>query len=276
MNNLAQRVCSAVVLFLLLVFLTHNSTTIPIKVTAVSILFLIILWEYARLFRSRFLRIFFQILVISELLSVLFFTEFLEKTSNYLFWFLCLLWILILFQVLFYKKKNINDFLIFICGYSILPIFLASLLFMVMIPGIFLYVIIVVSIADSAAFIVGKMMGKTPLLPNISPGKTVEGFIGGVLIASLFSCSIALFFGLQDRLLEFLCLGFMVALTSVLGDLFFSMLKRNKGIKDSSHLIPGHGGFIDLLDGTIATLPLLTFLSFRINELGSTLALIGF
>ncbi len=276
MNNLAQRVCSAVVLFLLLVFLTHNSTTIPIKVTVVSILFLIILWEYSRLFRSRFLRIFFQILVISELLSVPFFTEFLEKTSNYLFWFLCLLWILILFQVLFYKKKNINDFLILICGYFILPTFLASLLFMVMIPGIFLYVIIVVSIADSAAFIVGKMMGKTPLLPNISPGKTVEGFIGGVLIASLFSCSIALFFGLQDRLLEFLCLGFMVALTSVLGDLFFSMLKRNKGIKDSSHLIPGHGGFIDLLDGTIATLPLLTFLSFRINELDSTLALIGF
>ena len=276
MNNLAQRVCSAVVLFLLLVFLTHNSTTIPIKVTVVSILFLIILWEYSRLFRSRFLRIFFQILVISELLSVPFFTEFLEKTSNYLFWFLCLLWILILFQVLFYKKKNINDFLILICGYFILPTFLASLLFMVMIPGIFLYVIIVVSIADSAAFIVGRMMGKTPLLPNISPGKTVEGFIGGVLIASLFSCSIALFIGLQDRLLEFLCLGFMVALTSVLGDLFFSMLKRNKGIKDSSHLIPGHGGFIDLLDGTIATLPLLTFLSFRINELDSTLALIGF
>ena len=276
MNNLAQRICSAVVLFLLLVFLTHNSTTIPIKVTVVSILFLIILWEYSRLFRSRFLRIFFQILVISELLSMLFFTEFLEKTSNYLFWFLCLLWILILFQVLFYKKKNINDFLILICGYFILPTFLASLLFMVMIPGIFLYVIIVVSIADSVAFIVGKMMGKTPLLPNISPGKTVEGFIGGVLIASLFSCSIALFIGLQDRLLEFLCLGFMVALTSVLGDLFFSMLKRNKGIKDSSHLIPGHGGFIDLLDGTIATLPLLTFLSFRINELDSTLALIGF
>ncbi|GIT35244.1 MAG: hypothetical protein Ct9H300mP4_15630 [Gammaproteobacteria bacterium] len=68
----------------------------------------------------------------------------------------------------------------------------------------------------------------------------------------------------------------MIALVSVLGDLFFSMLKRNKGIKDSSHLIPGHGGFIDLLDGTIAALPLLTFLSFRFNELGSTLALIGF
>ena len=80
------------------------------------------------------------------------------------------------------------------------------------------------------------------------------------------SCFIPLFIGLQNKLLEFLILGFLVALISVLGDLFFSMLKRNKGIKDSSHLIPGHGGFIDLLDGTIATLPLLTFLSFRMNE----------
>ena len=276
MNNLTQRICSAVVLILLLVFLSHSSTTIPIKATIVSILSLIILWEYSRLFKSRLFQIFFQILVISGLLSMLFFTGFLVKISSYLFWFLCLLWILILFQVLSYKKKNINEFLILIFGYFILPIFVASLLFMVMNPGIFLYVIIVVSIADSAAFFIGRVMGKTPLLPNISPGKTVEGFFGGVLIASLFSCFISLFIGLQDKLLEFLCLGFVVALISVLGDLFFSMLKRNRGIKDSSHLIPGHGGFIDLLDGTIAVLPLLTFLSFRINELGSTLALIGF
>ena len=276
MNNLAQRICSAVVLVLLLVFLIHSSITIPVKATVVSILSLIILWEYSRLFKSRFFQIFFQIMVICELLSAPFFTEYIEKTSSYLFWFLCLLWILILFQVLTYKKENINDFLILICGYFILPIFVASLLFMVMNPGIFLYVIIVVSIADSAAFLIGRVMGKTPLLPNISPGKTVEGFIGGVLIASLFSCFISLFIGLQDKLLEFLCLGFVVALISVLGDLFFSMLKRNRGIKDSSHLIPGHGGFIDLLDGTIAALPLITFLSFRINELGSTLALIGF
>ena len=276
MNNLSQRICSAVVLVLLLVFLTIGSTAIPIKVTVVSILSLIILWEYSRLFKSRLFQIIFLTMVIGGLLSAPFFTVFLEKTSNYLFWFLCLLWILILFLVLSYKKRSINDFCIAFSGFFILLPFVASMLFMVMTPGIFLYVIIIVSVADSAAYFVGKMKGKTPLLPNISPGKTVEGFIGGVLIASLFSCLISLFIGLQDRFLEFLCLGFVVALVSVLGDVFFSMLKRNKGIKDSSHLIPGHGGFIDLLDGTIAALPLLTFLSFRFNELGSTLALIGF
>ena len=276
MNNLSLRICSAVVLVLLLVYLTHSTTAISIKATVVSILSLIILWEYSRLFKSRLFRIIFLMLVIGGLLFAPFFTEFLEKTSNYLFWLLYLLWIMILFKVLSYNKKNINDFFIVFSGFFIFLPFVTSLFFMIMMPGIFLYVIIIVSVADSAAFFVGRMAGKTPLLPNISPGKTVEGFIGGVLIASFFSCFIPLFIGLQDNLLEFLILGFLVALISVLGDLFFSMLKRNKDIKDSSHLIPGHGGFIDLLDGTIATLPLLTFLSFRMNELDSIFSLIGY
>ena len=109
MNNLAQRICSAVVLVLLLVFLIHSSITIPVKASVVSILSLIILWEYSRLFKSRFFQIFFLIVVIGELLSAPFFTEYIEKTGSYMFWFLCLLWILILFQVLTYKKKNINS-----------------------------------------------------------------------------------------------------------------------------------------------------------------------
>ncbi|GIT35243.1 MAG: hypothetical protein Ct9H300mP4_15620 [Gammaproteobacteria bacterium] len=164
MNNLAQRICSAVILVLLLVVLTHSSTIIPVKATVISILSLIILWEYSQLFKSRFFQIFFLILVISELLSAPFFTEYIEKTSSYLFWFLCLLWALILFQVLTYKKKSVHDFLILICGYFILLPFVASLFFLAIIPGIFLYTIIIVSIADSAAFFVGRIMGKNPFI----------------------------------------------------------------------------------------------------------------
>ena len=115
MNNLTQRICSAAVLILILVVLIHPATTIPIKATAVGFISLIILWEYSRLFKSRFIRILFPILVIGGLLEMLFFTGYLEKTSNnYLFWFMCLLWVFILFLVLTYKKKNINDFLILI------------------------------------------------------------------------------------------------------------------------------------------------------------------
>ena len=126
MNNLTQRICSAAVLILILVVLIHPVTTIPIKATGVGFISLIILWEYSKLFKSRFIRIFFPILVIGGLLEMLFFTGYLEKISNYLFWFLCLLWLFILFQVLTYKKKNINDFLIFIFGHFILLLFVAS------------------------------------------------------------------------------------------------------------------------------------------------------
>ncbi|GIS87253.1 MAG: hypothetical protein CM1200mP17_18210 [Woeseia sp.] len=162
MNNLSLRICSAVVLVLLLVFLTHSTTAIPIKATVVSILSLIILWEYSRLFKSRSFRIIFLMLVISGLLFAPFFTEFLEKTSNYLFQLLCLLWILILFKVIAYNKKNINDFFIAFSGTFIFLPFVTSLFFMITMPGIFLYVIIIVSVADSAAFFVGRMAGKKP------------------------------------------------------------------------------------------------------------------
>ena len=278
MSNLVKRFCSAAVLILFLVVLSYSETAISFKTTTLGLLSIIILWEYSRLFKSRFCQVFFPILFVGILLiiSMPFATGYLETISSYYFGFLCLLWLLVTFKVLTYRNKNINDFLISIFGYFFLLSFFASLFYMTINPGIFIFTIIVVSIADSSAFFVGRMMGKTPLLPNVSPGKTIEGFVGGILIASLFSSLIALFYNLQDRILEFLILGFLIGLVSVLGDIFFSLLKRNKGIKDSSKLIPGHGGFIDLLDGTIAALPLLTFLSFRINELGSTLALIGF
>jgi len=278
MSNLVKRFCSAAVLILFLLVLSSSETAISFKSSTLGLISIIILGEYSRLFKSRFCQVFFPILFVGILLiiSMPFATGYLEIISSYYFGFLCLLWLLVSFKVLTYRNENINDFLISIFGYFFLLSFFASLFYMTINPGIFIFTIIVVSIADSSAFFVGRMMGKTPLLPNVSPGKTIEGFIGGILIASLFSSLIALFYNLQDRILEFLILGFLIGLVSVIGDIFFSLLKRNKGIKDSSKLIPGHGGFIDLLDGTIAALPLLTFLSFRINELGSTLALIGF
>ncbi len=102
MNNLTQRICSAAVLILILVVLIHPATTIPLKATAIGFISLIILWEYSRLFKSRLFRIFFPILVIGGLLEMLFFTGYLEKTSNYLFWFLCFFWGLCGLVVFFY------------------------------------------------------------------------------------------------------------------------------------------------------------------------------
>ena len=275
MKNITKRICSAVVLILILVYLTHDTTTTLARVVVATLLSLIIVWEYSRLFKSLFYQVLFPILFVSFLLSAPYLTGLLEKISNYFFVLLLFTWVVILIRVLTYKKKNINDFLIFIFGYLTLLPFVGSLFTIIIYPGILLYAVITVSIADSSAYFVGRRVGKTPLLPNISPGKTIEGFIGSLIITPIISSLIVyLFYG--EIVIGFLFIGLLLTLVSVVGDLFFSLLKRNKNIKDSSNLIPGHGGFIDLLDGTIAALPLLAFLSFKVSYLSMVLFVISF
>ena len=275
MKNITKRICSAAVLILILVYLTQDTTINLAKIVVATLLSLIIVWEYSRLFKSRIYQVLFQILFVSFVLSAPYLTGLLEKTSNYLFGLLVFAWVVILFRVLTYKKKNIDDFLVFIFGYLTLLPFVGSLFTILIYPGILLYVVITVSIADSSAYLVGRKVGKTALLPNISPGKTIEGFVGSLIITPIISSLIVyLFYG--EVVIGFLFIGFFVTLISVIGDLFFSLLKRNKNIKDSSNLIPGHGGFIDLLDGTIAVLPLLAFLFFKVSYLSMVLSVISF
>ncbi len=275
MKNLTKRICSAAVLILILIYLTQDSTANLAKIVVATLLSLIIVWEYSRLFKSRIYQALFQILFVSFVLSAPYLTGILEKTSNYFFGLLVFAWVVILFRVLTYKKKNIDDFLVFIFGYLTLLPFVGSLFTILIYPGILLYVVITVSIADSSAYLVGRKVGKTALLPNISPGKTIEGFVGSLIITPIISSLIVyLFYG--EVVIGFLFIGFFVTLISVIGDLFFSLLKRNKNIKDSSNLIPGHGGFIDLLDGTIAVLPLLAFLFFKVSYLSMVLSVISF
>ncbi|HJL81279.1 MAG TPA: phosphatidate cytidylyltransferase [Gammaproteobacteria bacterium] len=275
MKNITKRICSAAVLILILIYLTQDSTANLAKIVVATLLSLIIVWEYSRLFKSRIYQALFQILFVSFVLSAPYLTGILEKTSNYFFGLLVFAWVVILFRVLTYKKKNIDDFLVFIFGYLTLLPFVGSLFTILIYPGILLYVVITVSIADSSAYLVGRKVGKTALLPNISPGKTIEGFVGSLIITPIISSLIVyLFYG--EVVIGFLFIGFFVTLISVIGDLFFSLLKRNKNIKDSSNLIPGHGGFIDLLDGTIAVLPLLAFLFFKVSYLSMVLSVISF
>jgi CDP-diglyceride synthetase len=275
MKNITKRICSAAVLILILVYITQDTTINLAKIVVATLLSLIIVWEYSRLFKSRIYQALFQILFVSFVLSAPYLTGILEKTSNYFFGLLVFAWVVILFRVLTYKKKNIDDFLVFIFGYLTLLPFVGSLFTILIYPGILLYVVITVSIADSSAYLVGRKVGKTALLPNISPGKTIEGFVGSLIITPIISSLIVyLFYG--EVVIGFLFIGFFVTLISVIGDLFFSLLKRNKNIKDSSNLIPGHGGFIDLLDGTIAVLPLLAFLFFKVSYLSMVLSVISF
>lgn len=115
--------------------------------------------------------------------------------------------------------------------------------------------------ADSAAYFAGRHFGGTlfkgrKLAPRVSPNKTYEGLLGGVLAGVLIGICGALLAGASGAQLPMVAVTALLAtLASVVGDLFESLLKRHAGVKDSGHLIPGHGGILDRIDGVLAALP---------------------
>ena len=113
--------------------------------------------------------------------------------------------------------------------------------------------------ADSGAYFVGSMLGKNKLAPNVSPGKTIEGFAGALLF-SLGTMFIYVRFGFENAAFEqyffYGILSLVVTLASILGDLFESLHKRLAGVKDSGILLPGHGGLFDRIDSLTASAPI--------------------
>lgn len=118
-----------------------------------------------------------------------------------------------------------------------------------------------IALADIGAYFVGHAIGKVKLAPMVSPGKTREGAYGGILCAAIISFGAAFFyFQNLNQALLYAVIGILVAIASIVGDLFESMLKRFRGIKDSGRLLPGHGGVLDRIDGWTAAAPVYAFL----------------
>nr|WP_324259450.1 phosphatidate cytidylyltransferase [Cellvibrio fontiphilus] len=116
-----------------------------------------------------------------------------------------------------------------------------------------LLLMLIVAMADSGGYFAGKRFGKHKLAPAVSPGKTWEGFSGGLIANCLLATVLSV--SLDVDLLLMLVLVVPTSLISVLGDLLESMLKRHAGIKDSGVILPGHGGILDRVDGVTAAAP---------------------
>jgi phosphatidate cytidylyltransferase len=148
---------------------------------------------------------------------------------------------------------------VYLLGYLILPIIILTKIAIsnytgAYQPRIIISLFILIWTNDTFAYIVGKSIGKTKLFESISPKKTVEGFIGGMVFAILAAVLIELYF-IQMRFIFWTITAVIVAIFGTIGDLIESKYKRMAGVKDSGKIMPGHGGILDRLDSVIFVAP---------------------
>ena len=160
-------------------------------------------------------------------------------------------------------KLPFEKVMVCIAGGLLIPYLLCSLVRLRNMELGKLYILLPLVLAfmsDTFAYFVGKFLGKHKLAPTISPKKTVEGFVGGIAGSVfgmlIFGLVLVLFFDQKVNFFYGIFYGVLGSLASVLGDLTFSVIKRQTGIKDYGKIIPGHGGILDRFDSVIVVAPL--------------------
>lgn len=130
-------------------------------------------------------------------------------------------------------------------------------------PG-FYFLVLVVSctfLNDTGAYSIGKWKGRRKLAPSISPGKTIEGTLGGIIISLLTAVVVNIIFGMPLSIYWALLFGFFTSVSAITGDLFESSIKRGMGVKDSGDILPGHGGIMDRFDSLFFVFPVTYYLA---------------
>ncbi|AOW21874.1 phosphatidate cytidylyltransferase [Urechidicola croceus] len=261
MNNFLTRLISGTAYVSILVFSILFS-----KITFLSLFFIVMmfcLFEFTRMIKLKSVfpyLIGFLSFIFGNILNVE------DVPSRVIFEYVGVILFLTIFSsfawILFAKKEEIVSHLgkIFLSiVYIVIPfVLMAQIPFLnndinyarTAILGVF----ILIWCNDTFAYLVGKNFGKIKLLERISPNKTVEGFFGGMIACFTASYFMAQYFT-DLSLTQWIVIAGLVSVFGVLGDLIESMFKRQAGIKDSSNLIPGHGGFLDRFDSVIFAAP---------------------
>lgn len=166
-------------------------------------------------------------------------------------WFLALIW-------LSRFPTPVPEPVVWLCGFlTLLPAYAAMDWLYLRSPVTLLALLLVVWLADIGAYFAGRRFGRVKLAPNVSPGKTWEGVIGGLSLVVIATSVAAFYLGYSAFIVLPFCAA--LALLSVVGDLTVSLFKRHAGVKDSGSLFPGHGGILDRIDSVCAAAPLFAF-----------------
>ncbi|MCK5121051.1 MAG: phosphatidate cytidylyltransferase [Methylococcales bacterium] len=245
----------------------------------IAVIVLIAAWEWTNLVEINKVsgKLGFLLLLIVPMLGVTFWTQLLELTSQVFEWpeikeYSGALEWLVIGPVVFWVMMMIlirkvpegllaielkTSFKVFI-GWFVL---LSAWMFLTKLRAYYgadavMYFLALIWFADIAAYFTGKKFGKDKLAPAISPGKTVQGMYGAIISAMLCAVVLALYYGYPMMIAtDFGMLSILTVLVSIYGDLFFSLMKRKSGVKDSGSILPGHGGVLDRIDSVIAAAP---------------------
>ncbi|MGB0896470.1 MAG: phosphatidate cytidylyltransferase [Flavobacteriaceae bacterium] len=261
MNETLTRSLSGLVYIIILIsaiFYSDNGYTFAILMFVFSG---ITCWEFNSLLHLKSYRSYFQLIVLAAFTYITLATDLTDKNNATNAFFLFAITTLVTHIYLTYnlfKLKKVNDnnilkqqlpLLYVLIPFSLLTL-TPSIINNSYNPYIIFGILLIIWSNDTFAYLVGKNFGKHKLYEKISPKKTIEGFIGGLFFGVIAALIIALFTH-SLSITHWIVLSIIISITGTIGDLVASKFKREANIKDSSNLIPGHGGFLDRLDSLI-------------------------
>lgn len=171
--------------------------------------------------------------------------------------------LLLIYTVFTKNKVNFND-ISFVLFSTIYVGFGFYFLIVVRMEGLnyMLFILFIIWATDTGAYFSGRFLGQRKLWPAISPNKTIEGAIGGILIACIVGTTFQVIYPFDYSLVAILIITVFISIIGQLGDLAASAYKRHYQVKDSGNLLPGHGGILDRMDSLIFVLPFLYLIEF--------------
>ncbi|WP_373598081.1 phosphatidate cytidylyltransferase [Paraclostridium bifermentans] len=245
------RIIAALALIPLLLFIIYGG--LPLYI-AEAIIGIIALDEFYKAFKSKNIQ---PISILGYLFAIyLSIKNIFNLQIEYTYIFVFILFLAGIIYILS-NKKNIIGFSITFIGMFYIPIFLDYIVLTIndfKLGGIYVWLIFIISfMTDTFAYFSGYLFGKHKLIPSISPKKTIEGSIGGILGSTM--CCMIFGYIFKLSIIHMILVGSIGSIVAQFGDLFASAIKRYVGIKDYGKLIPGHGGILDRFDSVILVAP---------------------
>ncbi|MDH3534048.1 MAG: phosphatidate cytidylyltransferase [Gammaproteobacteria bacterium] len=247
-----QRAITAIIALAALLIVLFVLPPVAVKVIIAAVM-LVGAWEWSGFFKAPALplRLAYVAIIAALLWAV---TDTLAAYAEQVLIISMLWWIAALLWTFFFPTQ-IPTAVRWLAGAIVLvPMYVALIMLYDIDRWMLLFALLIVWSADSGAFFAGKRFGRVKLAPAISPGKTWEGVIGGLVAVVLLTIARALLTATDLAVWVPFCLA--VAVVSIVGDLTVSMFKRTAGVKDSGALFPGHGGVLDRVDSIAAAAPL--------------------